>query len=149
MIAFYADKEDLGHGFIKVRPYNDPNGWRGYGFYPTGDNPLYCDGTIVDDTRHVWDRKLCFRINQAQFDAVMAKVAEWQSATYRLTGNNCVSFAYDVDEAIGDNITDTLDVPEFLYNRLGNYSQHVDNTNASRSSEVQETEAQIIDIRGE
>jgi len=79
----------------------------------------------------------------------MAMVEEWKSATYNLIGNNCVSFAYDVDEALGDNIWDTIDKPSFLFNRLGNYSQAVDNTNEDKSQEVQETDDQIIDVRGE
>lgn len=150
--------------------------WReGYGFYPGSylASVTPGKGSIErKDRTAAWDRKLCFRITNEQYHEIRKRISDWdRDGTYFLFTCNCVTFVYDIADVIDVDLRsrhlekmaeiDAHDPeglapnmamaivhrPGNLYAELGEWSQHVDNTNEDRTMEVREREDQIIDAR--
>ena len=152
LICFYADTDGIGHGFVKVR---DADGkWRGYGFYPGGTgtlSPVIDDGVIIDDTRHMWEWKICYKITKAQYDKVNETVAEWKTADYYLLGQNCVSFVEDVADNLGIDIPDTgaPDRPGEFAEEIKDSGNGVQNNDTRKTNDTEPDTGHILEGRPE
>ncbi|HEY3320464.1 MAG TPA: hypothetical protein VGP72_08360 [Planctomycetota bacterium] len=143
VLAYYADTDGCGHGFIKVRPYETPGAWTGFGYYGRRDKR-----GIFNDTHHMWNSKVCYKINEDQLKKILDLNAEWNGKKYDWWKCNCVSFVRAVDKAVGTDLFsfwDKVDVPDVLDKDICGYSEHIVNPGGTTSTaEVQETDAQII-----
>lgn len=133
-ICIYADTEGIGHGFIKIRP---PGGvLDGYGFGPNGWNPFYTDGVILDDTKHVWNSKICYFVNKDTYVKALQTIRQWRNKTYTLLNTNCVAFVNAVVNATGIPVPPTSVGPYTLHENIRVRNTSVKNTNTDKEKEM-------------
>jgi hypothetical protein len=132
-ICLYSDTEGIGHGFIKFKAPNDK--WRGVGFYPGSLNVICGQGSMGDDTGHVWNHKRCYKGSREQFIRVLDKAREWRNKTYYLGWQNCISFVKDIIAVMGiPGIIVPIPTPGLLDDNLK--MGGVENTNRQKSGEM-------------
>ncbi|MBX3560564.1 MAG: hypothetical protein KF780_02020 [Sphingomonas sp.] len=116
-IAFYSRElggNNFPHAFVSLRGTIDSTGEEidtSYGFTAKAITPAILWGSVagevvVEGPRQIArsDRQFALTLNDAQYHAVMAVVAEWRDRaqpSYNLNRRNCVHFVARIAETVG------------------------------------------------
>ncbi len=143
-ISFYSHEfgSNFPHAFVTLTGTLDRTGEKiqgNYGFTATHVTPAILLGSVQGevfsrdpqkDAQYMAasDRHFSFTLSDAEYDAVMARIAKWQALkqpSYNLNRQNCVFFVADVAAGLGM----TADTPKGLMKKPRSYTEFLTRSN--------------------
>ena len=143
-VTFYSHEfgSNFPHAFITLQGSDDRTGEKidaNYGFTATHISPAILMGPVkgevfsrdpAKDAKYIAtsDRHFSFRLGDAEYDALKARIGKWQALSqpsYSLNRQNCVHFVADMAASLGMKV----ETPVALMKKPRSYTEYLTRTN--------------------